>query len=101
VAAALAEQGFEVPVDLQPAEVWPVAEAYRRAFKVLSASRAYGEHGPQPIEYEAIAKYAEKNGFDASFVELEEFVQLIQEQDAEHLKQVAKRMKRTTKEPHK
>lgn len=93
MAAALAEQGFEVPEDLRTVEVWPVAEFYRRAFRVLSSARGYCEAGPLPIPYSEIVAYASANGFDSSFVELEEFVQFVQAQDAEHLDQVARREK--------
>jgi hypothetical protein len=90
IAAALAEQGLDVPEDLLPAEVWPVAEPYRAAFCVLSASRSQHMNGWAAIAYSEIVQYAERNGFADSIDELEEFVSLIQAQDKSFLECAAK-----------
>jgi hypothetical protein len=89
IAAALAEQGVEVPEDLLPPDVWAIAEPYRAAFGVLSAARGQGMNGLEAIVYSEIVAYAERNGYAQSIDELEEFVMLIQEQDREFLKATA------------
>jgi hypothetical protein len=90
IAAALLEQGIEVPDDVLPVDVWSSAQPYLTAFDVLSAARGQSSNGWQAIEYHAITEYADRNGFGASIVELEEFVSLIQAQDAEWLKHANK-----------
>lgn len=94
IAEALAEQGAEIPADLLPVDVWPVAAPYREAFRVLSASRGRSV-GPggivhQALEYSEIVEYAERNGFADTMEELEEFVTLVQSQDGAYLTHVAK-----------
>jgi hypothetical protein len=93
IVAALAEQGLDVPADLQPAEVWPVAVPYQDAFRVLSAGRRQGFSGWEALAYSEIASYAHENGYAESIVELEEFVALIHAQDAAFLEESAKRAK--------
>lgn len=99
MAAALAEQGLEVPADLKPVDVWPVAEPYRAAFQVLSAARKRDQGSPLGIEYGEILKYGDANGLTGSFVETEELVQLVQAQDAEYLDQAARQIEQRTAKP--
>lgn len=94
IADALAEQGKDVPADLRPVEVWPVAAPYRDAFSVLSAARRQGMHGWEALAYSEIVAYAHENGYAGSIVELEEFVNLIQAQDTAFLEESAKQQKR-------
>lgn len=96
IAAALAEQGVDVPRELLSPDVWPVAESYRVAFHVLSESRGKSMNGFQAIKYTEIVKYAEKNGYADTMDELEEFVSLIQAQDGAFLVESAKQAARTT-----
>lgn len=93
IADALAEQGLDVPPDLHPAEVWPVAAPYRDAFRVLSAGRQQGFSGWEALAYSEIVAYARENGYAESIVELEEFVALIHAQDSVFLEESAKRAK--------
>lgn len=90
IADALAEQGLNVPDDLLPVGVWPVAEPYRVAFSVLSAARGQNMNGWDAIVYSAIVLYAERNGYAGSIDELEEFVTMIQTQDSTFLECAAK-----------
>lgn len=90
IADALAEQGLEIPDDLQPVDVWPVAEPYRVAFQVLSASRGKGVDGVEALKYSEIVIYAEGNGYATSIDELAEFVAFVQMQDAEFRANIAK-----------
>ena len=94
IAAALAEQGLDVPADLLPADVWQVAEPYRAAFGVLSAARGQSESGWLAIAYSEIVAYAERNGYADSIDELGEFVSLIQAQDTTFLEESAAAQKR-------
>lgn len=94
IAAALAEQGLDVPADLHPAEVWPVAAPYRDAFQILSAGRRQGFSGWEALAYSEIVSYARENGYADSIVELEEFVALIHAQDAAFLEGSARRAKK-------
>lgn len=93
IAAALEEQGVDLPADLLPVDVWPTAAPYRKAFNVLSSSRGAGVSMagviPLAIEYSEIVSYAEHNGFAKSITELEEFVMLVQAQDGRYLKLAA------------
>lgn len=89
IAAALAEQGAEVPADLLASEVWTSGEPYRRAFHVLSHARGRDQGMPLPIAYPAMVTYAERNGFAESIDDLEDFVTLIQAQDGAHMDGVA------------
>lgn len=93
IAAALAEQGAEIPEDLLGVDVWPSAAPYRDAFHVLSAARgrAVGMYGsiPQAIEYSEIVCFARANGFADSMTELEEFVSIIQAQDTTYRDHIA------------
>lgn len=91
IADALAEQGLDVPADLRPADVWPVAASYRDAFSVLSAARRQGMNGWEALAYSEIAAYAHANGYADSITELEEFVALIQAQDTAFLEESAKK----------
>ena len=84
IAEALRDQGLAPPADLLP-EVPPPAEPYRTAFQVLSAARPFGMNGPLPIPYGELRAYAEANGFAESMADLEEFVRLVQTQDATYL----------------
>lgn len=93
IAEALLEQGAAIPEDLLPVEVWPVAEPYRQAFRVLSASRSWGMSGPLPLPYSEIIAYARANGLAESMTELEECVSFIQAQDSEYLVQSASKLK--------
>ena len=95
IAAALLEQGAEVPDDLLPVEVWPAAAPFRDAFLVLSAARGSGMNGPFALAYSEILAYARANGFAETPVELGEFVQLLQDQDAVFLEECRRRT-----EPH-
>jgi hypothetical protein len=81
IAAALAEQGVEVPEDLLPPDVWAIAVPYRAAFGVLSSARGQHMNGWDAIVYSEIVKYAHENGYADSIDALEEFVSLIQAQD--------------------
>lgn len=93
IAAALAEQGLDVPADLHPAEVWPVATPYLDAFRILSAGRRQGFSGWEALAYSEIVAYAHENGYADSITELEEFVALIYAQDNSFLEESAKRTK--------
>lgn len=90
IADALAEQGLDIPADLLPPDVWAVAEPYRIAFGVLSASRQQHMNGWAALAYSEIASYAERNGYADSIDELAEFVTLIQAQDTTFLEHAAK-----------
>lgn len=94
IADALAEQGLDVPTDLHPAEVWPVAVPYRDAFRVLSAGRRQGFSGWEALAYSEIVAYAHENGYAESITELEEFVGLVYEQDHAFLEESARRAKK-------
>lgn len=95
IAEALSEQGLAPPADLLP-EISPAAEPYRAAFRVLSAARGQGMNGPLPLSYGEIRSYAEANGF-TSMVELEEFVRLVQVQDAAYLTFYAEQLQRRSR----
>lgn len=95
IAAALAEQGLDVPADLRPADVWPVAAPFRDAFSVLSASRRQGLNGWDALAYSEIVAYAHENGYADSITELEEFVGLVYAQDSAFLEESARRAKNT------
>lgn len=84
IAEALREQGLAVPADFAP-DVWEPAEPYRHAFRVLSGARGHGFAGPLPLAYSELRAYAEANGFAESMADLEEFVLLLQGQDAAYL----------------
>mgnify|MGYP001581572962 CR=1 FL=1 len=90
IAAALAEQGVEVPDDLLPVDVWLPAQPYQQAFAVLSAARRQGMGGGEAIAYSEMVAYAQANGFAASMEDLEEFVMLMQVQDTAFLSAAAK-----------
>jgi hypothetical protein len=97
IAAALAEQGLDVPADLHPDDVWPVAAPYRDAFTVLSAGRRQGFGAWEALAYSEIVAYAHENGYADSITELEEFVALVQGQDHAFLEESAKRAKVRTR----
>ena len=90
IADALAEQGLDVPEDLHPAEVWPVAAPYRDAFRILSAGRRQGWNSWDALAYSEIVACARESGYADSITELEEFVALIQAQDEAYLEEAAK-----------
>lgn len=96
IAAALAEQGVDVPDDVRPVDVWPSAAPYRVAFDVLSASRPEGPNGWLAIPYPWIVAYAHENGYAESVTELEEFVSFVQAQDRVFLDESRKAAKTKT-----
>lgn len=82
IAAALLEQGAEVPAELlAPVDVWPCAQPYADAFDALSRSRGHSMSGVLPLAYTEITAYARDHGFADTEVECDEFVELIYAQD--------------------
>jgi hypothetical protein len=72
---------------MQAFDVWPVCAAYRRAWQLLHQSRGYdGASGqPHPIPYTEMAAYAKDHGCTTEG-ELDEFIDLLQEQEQVFLK---------------
>jgi hypothetical protein len=97
IAAALAEQGVEVPEDVLPPDVWAIAVPYRVAFDVLSAARGQNMNGWSPLAYSEIVRYAHENGYATSIDDLEEFVAFLQTQDTAFLSESAQALARKTK----
>lgn len=81
IAAALREQGVDVPDDCTPADVWPVAQPYMDAFHTLSRSRGHGMNGPLPFAYSEIVAYARDHDLADTESDLDEFVTIMQEMD--------------------
>lgn len=73
-----------------PVEVWPPAAPYHEAFVVLAAGRRQGMGGAEALAYSEILAYAQANGFAETMADLEEFVMLIQAQDAAVLTELAR-----------